>query len=37
VLAHEVDVFSARDHAGGINFCTLYTGPIPEINHVGMF
>ncbi len=37
LLTREIDVFTARNNAGGVNFCTMYTGSIPEVNHVGMF
>jgi len=37
LLAREVDVFTVRNKAGTNDFCTIYTGPIPEVNHVGMF
>jgi hypothetical protein len=37
VLTHEIDVFTARNKAGTHDFCTIYTGPIPEVNHLGMF
>ena len=37
VIARELNVYSVRDHAGKCDFCTLYTGPIPEVNYVGMF
>jgi hypothetical protein len=37
ILARELDVFSVRRNAGRDNYCTLYTGPIPEVNHLGMY
>jgi hypothetical protein len=40
VLAREINSSGARDSAwnkGARDFCTIYTGPIPEIEHVGMF
>ena len=36
-LAREITAMSARSAVNSSDFCTFYTGPIPEINHVGMF
>ena len=39
VIFHErdVNVFGVRQIAGVKDLCTMYTGPIPETDHVGMF
>lgn len=37
LLTKGIDLYSVRNKVGTNDFCTLYTGPIPEINHVGMF
>ena len=37
VLKRGVNAFTARDNVGTQTFCTMYTGLIPERNHVGMF
>ena len=37
VIKRGVDAFSARVDTGTTSFCTLYTGPVPELRHVGMF
>ncbi|RJO60575.1 MAG: hypothetical protein C4542_08820 [Dehalococcoidia bacterium] len=36
-LARDVNVFGVRQMTGNKDFCTMYTGPIPETDHVGMF
>ena len=36
-LARDVNVMGVRQVAGVKDFCTFYTGPIPETDHVGMF
>ncbi len=35
-LKRDIDLYAVRSDLTG-DFCTLYTGPIPEIRHVGMF
>jgi hypothetical protein len=40
MLAREINSSGVRQAAwdtGSRDFCTIYTGPIPEIEHVGMF
>ena len=37
VLKRGVDAYTVRDITGTQSFCTLFTGPIPEITYVGMF
>ena len=37
VIARELNVYAVRDQVGKCDFCTLCTGPIPEVNYVGMF
>lgn len=36
VLSKNVDLVSVRTKIGMDDVCTLYTGPIPEINHLLM-
>ena len=36
-LARDVNVFGVRQVEGVKDLCTMYTGPIPETDHVGMF
>ena len=36
-LARDVNVFGVRQVAGVKDLCTMYTGPVPETDHVGMF
>jgi hypothetical protein len=37
VLKRGVNAMTVREDVGKSYFCTLYTGPIPEIAHRGMF
>jgi hypothetical protein len=37
VLKRGVNVYDAREGVGTPSFCTIYTGPIPEVLHLGMF
>ena len=40
IVAREINASGVRDRAwneGAKDFCTIYTGPIPEVEHVGMF
>jgi hypothetical protein len=36
-MAREITAMSVRSAVNSPDFCTIYTGPIPEIDHVGMF
>ena len=37
VLKRGVNVYDTREGVGTSSFTTLWTGPVPEVNHVGMF
>jgi hypothetical protein len=37
VLKRGVNAMTVREDVGKKAFCTLYTGPVPEIAHRGMF
>jgi hypothetical protein len=37
VMKRSVNVFDVREGVGTLSFCTLFTGPIPEVAHKGMF
>jgi len=37
IIAKDMDIHAIRTKVREDDFCTLYTGPIPEINHVLMF
>ena len=37
LLQNNVDLYAVRMNIRESEFCTLYTGPIPEVKHVGMF
>jgi hypothetical protein len=37
LLARELDVHSVRARTKSTDYCTFYTGPIPEVNYIGMF
>jgi hypothetical protein len=36
VICKNVDLYSVRSMLGP-SYCTIYTGPIPEVKHVAMF
>lgn len=36
-LERDVNVMGVRAAAGVKDICTLYTGPVPETDHLGMF
>jgi hypothetical protein len=36
LLSKDIDIYSIRAKVSSNDFCTLYTGPIPEIQHVMM-
>ena len=36
LISKDIDINSIRVKVRGNDFCTLYTGPIPEIQHVMM-
>jgi hypothetical protein len=37
LLLRDADLYAARSGLKLTDYCTFYTGPIPEIAHVGMF